>query len=660
MYQSISNLEKFTTTRKDKNYTTRPQRSRLLSDSSPTPANLANLEVLGPIVSSSANNVDLQRRICILGAGPGGLSLAHFLQRSGYTNIHVYEKAPTVGGKATGVWCESRQQYVGSGQYTINNAYSEIRALSEEFEVDLFGDKCKLCHFDMETKTFSNSIEHTIATLFRLLFSTSTSNAISKAMQSIYDKCPYKISFREILSEYSMITYRKRLSGYLTTIPTRSIFGDKDSCSSQAYWKTVLGTVAYCLPPFHDILRICTKSLPECGFADLPDEVFETADEFLERQSASRMAKSLVKHLWNLTAPAGYLGCGFSVPAVFKLKLSQIGPFGWHLVKPDGYLSLCKAMEQKINATEGSAVYTGRPIQSIRRKSGGGVGITSSGTEIHYDDLVITGHLNDVVPLMIDASSEEIQLAQEIATSDYVVTLAVIAGLPGDRSTFLYNTTHCEPESTGHVFLVTRTQYDDSYDAPGSNLYSIFQYGTNYDTGEKISDEKLLENIKSDLKAMGGSIHSIEGKHHWDYFPHPRVSGLKRDFFRRLESLQGLRNTFYAGSTLNFELTETTVQYSKQLVQKQFLSRLQNNFQIKAVQLNSRQEIASISLSDAADTACSLCSEETNEEVDVEKLLYGNVETYSSYPKARVPTKMTSLAAIAALVCIVAARSIRK
>ena len=67
-----------------------------------------------------------------------------------------------------------------------------------------------------------------------------------------------------------------------------------------------------------------------------------------------------------------------------------------------------------------------------------------------------------------------------------------------------------------------------------------------------------------------------------------------------------------------------------------------------------------MSSSDTADTACSLCSEETNEVVDVEKLLYGNVETYSSYPKARVPTKMTSLAAIAALVCIVAARSIRK
>ena len=44
------------------------------------------------------------------------------------------------------------------------------------------------------------------------------------------------------------------------------------------------------------------------------------------------------------------------------------------------------------------------------------MGITSSGSEIHYDD--ITGYLNDTVPLMIDASSEEIQLSQELVTYD--------------------------------------------------------------------------------------------------------------------------------------------------------------------------------------------------------------------------------------------------
>ena len=57
--------------------------------------------------------------------------------------------------------------------------------------------------------------------------------------------------------------------------------------------------------------------------------------------------------------------------------------------------------------TEGSAVYTGRAIETIRRKDGGGIGMTSSeGGKIHHDDLVITGHLSDVVPLMIYASSD--------------------------------------------------------------------------------------------------------------------------------------------------------------------------------------------------------------------------------------------------------------
>jgi NADPH-dependent 2,4-dienoyl-CoA reductase/sulfur reductase-like enzyme len=33
-----------------------------------------------------------QPRICILGGGPGGLNLAHFLQKRGYKHVDVYEK----------------------------------------------------------------------------------------------------------------------------------------------------------------------------------------------------------------------------------------------------------------------------------------------------------------------------------------------------------------------------------------------------------------------------------------------------------------------------------------------------------------------------------------------------------------------------------------
>jgi len=42
------------------------------------------------------NNKD---RICIIGAGPAGLSCATYLEKKGYTNYTIYEKLNKVGGK---------------------------------------------------------------------------------------------------------------------------------------------------------------------------------------------------------------------------------------------------------------------------------------------------------------------------------------------------------------------------------------------------------------------------------------------------------------------------------------------------------------------------------------------------------------------------------
>jgi hypothetical protein len=133
------------------------------------------------------------------------------------------------------------------------------------------------------------------------------------------------------------------------------------------------------------------------------------------------------------------------------------------------------------------------------------------------------------------------------------------------------NRFHTETASlTGRVFLVSATHYDGEFRHGEQRLYSIFQYGTDYETGQRLSDEELMEHVKEDLKLMGGTVISIEGQRRWDYFPHPRVESMKDGFFERLESLQGVRNTFYAGSTLNFELTETTVRYSRKLAETFF------------------------------------------------------------------------------------------
>ena len=45
------------------------------------------------------NMSDINERICIVGAGPAGLTAAMYLEKKGYKNITVYEKSDRVGGK---------------------------------------------------------------------------------------------------------------------------------------------------------------------------------------------------------------------------------------------------------------------------------------------------------------------------------------------------------------------------------------------------------------------------------------------------------------------------------------------------------------------------------------------------------------------------------
>ena len=44
--------------------------------------------------------MDKNTRICIVGGGPAGQSLAMYLEKAGFDNYVIYEKTGRVGGKA--------------------------------------------------------------------------------------------------------------------------------------------------------------------------------------------------------------------------------------------------------------------------------------------------------------------------------------------------------------------------------------------------------------------------------------------------------------------------------------------------------------------------------------------------------------------------------
>lgn len=444
---------------------------------------------------------NMEKRICILGAGPGGLSLAHFLQKRGYSIVDVYEKESNVGGKAKGVWCESRNQFIGSGQYTINSQYTEMLALAAEFGIHLFGDKSVFDH------AFFDCIEDVIE---------------------------------------------------------REGVGDNPTTSKKLASKTSDG--------YEALGRACA-GLPLVGLKGITAELCGNFDSFLQGIDIENKDSDILHRvISDVAAPAGYAPTVNSVPAVYRLKLMQVCNADWISVKPDGFRLLCEAIAKKISKVNGSHVFTATPIERIDR-TGNVILIQANGTVREYDFLVITGHLNDVISLITNASEAEKELANEISTTDYVVTLAVMTGMP--RTAFVRE--NYSPKKTGHVFLVSAAQYDENLSLQEPTLYNIFQYGSDYETGKRYSDTFLMRKLHEDINRMGGNIISIEGQRRWDYFPHPRETSLRNGFFDRLESLQGHEKTFYAGSTMNYELTETTVRYSRYLAETYFPAEDENN-----------------------------------------------------------------------------------
>ena len=54
------------------------------------------------------------------------------------------------------------------------------------------------------------------------------------------------------------------------------------------------------------------------------------------------------------------------------------------------------------------------------------------------------------------------------------------------------------------------------------------------------------------------------------YFPHVSIDEVQKGFYDEFETLQGENNTYFAGSSMTFEMMESTVAYSQYLINKYF------------------------------------------------------------------------------------------
>ena len=83
--------------------------------------------------SSHVYSQTKKSRIAVIGAGIGGLSAAHYLKKSGFSDITVYEKDSDVGGKINSFIYEGKPYEMGA--VWLGGEYKIIQELAEEFSL---------------------------------------------------------------------------------------------------------------------------------------------------------------------------------------------------------------------------------------------------------------------------------------------------------------------------------------------------------------------------------------------------------------------------------------------------------------------------------------------------------------------------------------------
>lgn len=98
----------------------------------------------------NANN-DAAARIAIIGAGPAGLSVAHFLRKKGYSRFTVFEQNAQVGGKCISLTVDGKSFDLGANYVT--GSYTIVQELALKLGADLYTEG-NVKSYDLRTKKF--------------------------------------------------------------------------------------------------------------------------------------------------------------------------------------------------------------------------------------------------------------------------------------------------------------------------------------------------------------------------------------------------------------------------------------------------------------------------------------------------------------------------
>ena len=316
------------------------------------------------------------------------------------------------------------------------------------------------------------------------------------------------------------------------------------------------------------LTRYRRVSQPGSGFADTPPELLQPLTSWLKEQRLEALRETVsfvmkVQGFGRLDQLAAAYFVKFQGLRNWLSNVLHVAGLiqSWPRVFRHGFQSLWNAVAQRVD------VKLGAEITAIRRRTKPDGNVIKveiefrDGTREEFDEMILACPLDPrtVSELGLDVGPEEQRLLDKVQYVEFVTTACRVEGVPAGV--------------VGSIPLPALLDYTGYIKIHDDRDLAIF---FNLSPSEDFDPAEIVEKTRAQVAALpphqgvAAALIAEHSQQGWRYFPHVSLTEFAAGFYDQLESLQGYRHTFYAGSLLAFETVGNTVAYSRGLVNRYF------------------------------------------------------------------------------------------
>lgn len=443
--------------------------------------------------------------ICVIGAGPGGLGAAMYLQRAGYRRITVLEREARVGGKCCSPVVDG--QAYDMGALEITPEYTRVRELVQRYGLQTTGiGSLQLVDQVSGTRHGAGYASHGLS--------------LPDQVEMLVDLLRYRFQlWRDVAAVQG--------PGFGTLAP--------ELTQPMSAWLAQHGMA--------ELGRLFALPVTCYGYG------------LLSQVPAAYVLKYLD-------------AVNFRMLVTDALKADFGRGGAWPQRITTGYQSLMQGVADEVAAVPGSRVLTGVDVQAVKRDGAPdapvelrylhrGVTVTE-----RFGALVMAGLLTSDAMGFMDLDAEEQAVFSQVRLAHYATTLCRVHDVMDHRRSGMRDGTLAmtvkdgaiSDPPDGGVCMIIKPPVDSDWCV----AYTV--------SSRPLTEDAVRQQVEGHLRAMHFDLREIGPTQVWHYFPHFDSAALAAGVDARLRALMGHRHTHWAGGLMNFEDVERCFEWSEHLV----------------------------------------------------------------------------------------------